>query len=68
VGVSADGTPNVGLLWTAYMRDMSQYIPVQQRLANLDLLNKWTVPIGSSVFAIAGGAQPGQVIAEKLFS
>lgn len=68
VGVSADGTPDVGLLWTAYMRDMSQYIPVQQRLANLDLLNKWTVPIGSSVFAIAGGVQPGQVIAEKLFN
>ena len=68
VGVSANGTPDVGLLWTAYMRDMSQYIPVQQRLANLDLLNKWTVPIGSSVFAIAGGVQPGEVIAEKLFS
>ena len=68
VGVSAEGTPDVGLLWTAYMRDMSQYIPVQQRLANLDLLNKWTVPIGSSVFAIAGGIQPGSVIAEKLFS
>ncbi len=68
VGVSAEGTPDVGLLWTAYMRDMSQYIPVQQRLANLDLLNKWTVPIGSSVFAIAGGVQPGELIAEKLFS
>lgn len=68
VGVSAHGTPDVGLLWTAYMRDMSQYIPVQQRLANLDLLNKWTVPIGSSVFAIAGGVQPGDVIAEKLFA
>lgn len=68
VGVAEDGTPDVGLLWTAYMQNMDQYIPVQQRLAKFDLLNKWTVPIGSSVFAIAGGVQPGQVIAEKLFS
>lgn len=68
VGVSSDGTPDVGLLWTAYMRNLNQYIPVQKRLAEFDLLNKWTVPIGSSVFAIAAGVQPGQVIAEKLFS
>ena len=68
VGVSEDGTPDVGLLWTAYMRNLEQYVPVQQRLAKFDLLNKWTVPIGSSVFAIAGGVAPGEVLAEKLFS
>lgn len=68
VGVAEDGTPDVGLLWTAYMKDMNQYVPVQQRLSKFDLLNKWTIPIGSSVFAIAGGVEPGQVIAEKLFS
>lgn len=68
VGVAEDGTPDVGLLWTAYMRNLEQYVPVQQRLAKFDLLNKWTVPIGSSVFAIAGGVAPGEVLAEKLFS
>lgn len=68
VGVAADGTPDVGLLWTAYMRDMNQYLPVQKRLADFDLLNKWTVPIGSSVFAIARGVKPGEVIAAELFS
>jgi dye decolorizing peroxidase len=66
--MAEDGTPDVGLLWTAYMKNIEQYIPVQQRLAKFDLLNKWTVPIGSSVFAIAGGVAPGEVIAEKLFS
>jgi dye decolorizing peroxidase len=50
------------------MRNMNQYVPVQTRLANFDLLNQWTTPIGSSVFAIAGGVQPGEIIAEKLFS
>ena len=68
VGVSAEGTPDVGLLWTAYMRNMEQYIPVQTRLAGFDLLNQWTTPIGSSVFAIASGIKPGEIIAEKLFS
>ena len=57
-----------GLLWTAYAKDLSkQYLPVQQRLAKFDLLNKWTTPKGSSVFAIAAGFKPGEVLAEKLF-
>jgi dye decolorizing peroxidase len=68
VGVSAQGVPDVGMLWTAYMRNMKQYVPVQSRLASFDLLNQWTTPIGSSVFAIAGGVKPGEIIAERLFS
>jgi dye decolorizing peroxidase len=66
---ASDGTPDVGLLWTAYQKDMTkQFIPVQRRLDELDLLNQWTVPIGSSEFAIAGGVVRGQVIAQALFS
>jgi dye decolorizing peroxidase len=58
-----------GLLWTAYCRDLAkQYVPVQKRLAEFDLLNQWTTPVGSSVFAIARGVQPGEIIAEELFS
>lgn len=66
---ASDGTPDVGLLWTAYQRDMTkQFIPVQRRLDELDLLNEWTVPIGSAEFAIAGGVARGEVIAQALFS
>jgi dye decolorizing peroxidase len=58
-----------GLLWTAYARDLSkQYVPVQKRLANFDLLNKWTTPVGSSVFAIARGVTGDEILAEELFS
>jgi dye decolorizing peroxidase len=58
-----------GLLWTAYCRDLAkQYVPVQKRLAEFDLLNQWTTPVGSAVFAIARGVQPGEIIAEELFS
>ena len=68
-GISAQGSLDVGLLWTAYQRDMStQFIPIQRRLDELDLLNKWTVPIGSAEFAIPGGVREGSIIAQALFS
>ena len=48
-GMNERGSMDVGLLWTAYQRDISkQYLPIQRRLEQLDLLNQWTVPIGSS--------------------
>jgi dye decolorizing peroxidase len=60
---------DVGLLWTAYQRDISkQYLPIQRRLDQLDLLNKWTVPIGSGVYAIPRGAGESELLAEALFS
>jgi len=68
-GMNERGSMDVGLLWTAYQRDISrQYLPIQRRLQKLDLLNKWTVPIGSAVFAIPGGVQGSELIAEPLFS
>jgi dye decolorizing peroxidase len=57
-----------GLLWTAYAKNLTkQYVPVQRRLAEFDLLNKWTTPVGSAIFAIARGVRPGEVLAEELF-
>jgi len=68
-GISSSGSVDVGLLWTAYQRNMDQqFIPIQKRLDELDLLNSWTVPIGSAEFAVAGGVESGEVIAEALFS
>lgn len=67
-GISAQGSLDVGLLWTAYQRDLErQFLPIQQRLDELDLLNQWTVPIGSAEFAIAGGVTEGSMLAEALF-
>lgn len=63
------GKSNVGLLWTAYQRNIeTQFLPIQRRLEELDLLNKWTSPIGSAVFAIPGGVSQGEVIGQALFS
>lgn len=66
-GINADGTPNVGLLFAAYMANIErQYVPVQQRLADLDLLNTWTTPIGSATFALPPGCNQGGYIGEGL--
>ncbi|MEY3967053.1 MAG: hypothetical protein RLZ96_579 [Actinomycetota bacterium] len=67
--ITAEGSMDVGLLWCAYQRDIAtQYLPMQQRLDELDLLNRWTLPIGSATFAIPRGVAPGEVIAQALFS
>lgn len=66
-GVSSDGAPDVGLLWTAYQKNIeTQYLPIQRRLEQLDLLNEWTVPIGSATFAIPRGAMQGELLAQAL--
>jgi dye decolorizing peroxidase len=68
-GILEDGSPNAGLLFAAYMADIKkQYIPVQNRLAELDLMNMWTTPIGSSVFVIPPGCLPGGFIGEGLLT
>ncbi|GAB2667876.1 Dyp-type peroxidase [Nocardia goodfellowii] len=60
---------NSGLLFTAFQRDVdTQYLPVQQRLADFDALNVWTTPVGSSVFVIPPGIEaPGGYIGQSLF-
>lgn len=56
-----------GLLFATYQRDVAaQFIPVQRRLAELDLLNQWTTPIGSAVFWVPPGARTGEYLAQGL--
>ncbi|WP_053174566.1 Dyp-type peroxidase [Nonomuraea sp. SBT364] len=55
-GVSADGKSDSGLLFASYQADVErQFVPVQRRLAEGDLLNEWVTTIGSAVFAIPPG-------------
>ncbi|MFI6502525.1 Dyp-type peroxidase [Nonomuraea typhae] len=47
---------DTGLLFASYQADVErQFTPVQRRLAEADLLNEWTTPIGSAVFYIPPG-------------
>lgn len=60
-------TTDSGLLFATYQRDpATQFVPVQQRLAEADGLNPWITTIGSATFAILPGVQPGQVLGETL--
>ena len=45
----------------------AQFLPIQRRLAELDLLNEWTTPIGSAVFAVLPGCGPDGHLGEALF-
>ena len=66
-GFLPKGDPDLGLLFAAYAADITgQIVPVQRRLADLDLLNTWTTPIGSAVFAIPPGCSEGGTIGETL--
>lgn len=56
-----------GLIFAAYQADIArQFTPMQERLAHFDLLNEWTIPIGSAVFAVPPGCEPGGYIGETL--
>lgn len=62
------GVSQAGLIFVAFQCDVDQqYVPIQNRLAETDHLNLWTVPIGSAVFAIPPGCEPGGYIGEALF-
>ena len=66
-GIAADGTADAGLIFVAYQADpAAQFVPLQERLATSDVLNIWTTPIGSALFAVPGGVQPGEYLGQAL--
>jgi dye decolorizing peroxidase len=66
-GIASDGSADAGLIFVAYQADPAmQFVPIQERLAKSDVLNIWTTPIGSALFAVPGGVQPGEYIGQAL--
>ncbi|WFE53134.1 Dyp-type peroxidase [Micromonospora sp. WMMD1155] len=64
---NSEGHADAGLIFTSYQADIArQFLPIQRRLAERDLLNEWTTPIGSAVFAIPPGCQPGGWVGEQV--
>lgn len=68
-----DGAPSgaevsdSGLIFVSFQADVArQFVPIQKRLDELDLLNEWTTPIGSAVFAVPPGCEPGGFIGDSL--
>lgn len=68
-GVNFEENGQAGLLFGCYQANpLKQFVPIQQRLDELDLLNQWIVHVGSAVFAIPPGYQPGGFVGETLFA
>ncbi|MEP7762827.1 Dyp-type peroxidase [Sanguibacter sp. 25GB23B1] len=74
-GYNYDGVPtgdevsSSGLLFVAFQADVdAQFVPLQRRLDELDLLNEWTTPIGSAVFAIPPGCAEGGFVGDTLLA
>jgi dye decolorizing peroxidase len=58
-----------GLLFVSFQADIErQFTPMQRRLDELDLLNEWTTPIGSAVFAIPPGCAEDGFIGDTLLA
>ncbi|WP_430868099.1 Dyp-type peroxidase [Demequina aurantiaca] len=66
-GASESVVSNTGLLFASYQADVdAQFVPIQRALADADLLNVWTTPIGSAVFAIPPGCDEGGYVGQGL--
>ncbi len=60
---------NSGLIFVSYQRDIDrQFLPIQERLAKSDAMNRWTTAIGSAVYVIPPGVQPGGFLGGQLFA
>jgi dye decolorizing peroxidase len=66
---TGDAVSLSGLIFVSFQADVDrQFVPIQARLDRLDLLNEWTVPIGSAVFAIPPGCAEGGFVGETLLT
>ncbi|MCM4076379.1 Dyp-type peroxidase [Paractinoplanes hotanensis] len=64
---NAAGQPDSGLIFASYQKDIArQFVPIQLRLAEKDLLNEWITPIGSAVFAVPPGCDEDGWIGEQV--
>lgn len=62
-----DGTSDRGLVFVAFCADVvRQFVPIQQRLAEADLLNTWTTPIGSGVYLLPAAPRPGRYLGQDI--
>jgi dye decolorizing peroxidase len=62
-GYNYDDAEGAGLLFIAFAKDLqAQFVPMQRRLAELDLLNRWITTIGSAHYVVPPGAAQGSWI------
>jgi deferrochelatase/peroxidase EfeB len=62
------GELEAGLFFISFQRDPEQFVAIQRRLGSLDALNEYIKHVGSALFAVPPGAEPGGYVGEALLS
>jgi len=66
-GIGGDGTPDAGLLFIAWQADpLRGFVPVQRKLDSGDGLSRFLRHEASGLFAVPGGAGPGEYVGQRL--
>ncbi|MFJ9544512.1 Dyp-type peroxidase, partial [Streptomyces sp. NPDC101225] len=65
-GYTADGQPDAGLLFIAWQADPAAFVQVQTKLDGADHLTRFIRHESSALFAVPGGAAPGEYIGQSL--
>lgn len=66
-GISADGTPDAGLLFICWQADPYKgFVPVQRKLDRGDALSPFLRHEASGLFAVPGGAAKGEYVGQRL--
>ncbi|GAA3809416.1 iron uptake transporter deferrochelatase/peroxidase subunit [Streptomyces chiangmaiensis] len=66
-GFDGDGTPDAGLLFICWQADpLRGFVPVQRRLDRGDALSQYIRHEASGLFAVPGGAAPGEYVGQRL--
>ena len=55
-------------MFISYQADIAQFIAIQERMAEADLLNDYAVPIGSAVFVLPPGCDEDGWIGQGLLA
>lgn len=64
-----NGKQDVGLIFAAYTADPRRsFIPMQQRIAQLDAFNRWNSTIGSAAYFIPPGCAEGDYLCSGVFT
>jgi deferrochelatase/peroxidase EfeB len=59
---------DAGLFFVCYQRDPREgFVKIFSKLAQFDLLNRFSTHTGGGLFACPGGIAPGEFVGERLF-
>jgi deferrochelatase/peroxidase EfeB len=62
------GELEAGLFFISFQRHPEQFVEIQRRLGSMDALNEYIKHVGSALFAVPPGAQPGGYVGEGLLA